>query len=161
VSFDGADPGAEPVVELYRALLSAWNARDAAGFAATLDQDAIVIGFDGSQMLGAGEVAATLGKIFADHETAGYVARVRRVRPLAPDVVLLHAVVGMVPPGGSDINPERNAVQILVARRTKGRWLITNFQNTPAAFHGRPELARDLTQELRQVLKSAAAAPAG
>jgi hypothetical protein len=30
------------------------------------------------------------------------------------------------------------------------------YQNTPAAFHGRPELARQLTDELRQVLHGSA-----
>jgi hypothetical protein len=39
-----------------------------------------------------------------------------------------------------------------VAARHGGRWLIALFQNTPAQFHGRPELAQQLTEDLRQLL---------
>ena len=31
-------------------------------------------------------------------------------------------------------------------------WRIALYQNTPAQFHGRPELSRALTEELRQLL---------
>jgi hypothetical protein len=58
----------------------------------------------------------------------------------------------MVPPGRSDINPAVNAIQLLVASHRDGRWQIELFQNTPAAFHGRPELSAALTEELRSVL---------
>jgi hypothetical protein len=39
----------------------------------------------------------------------------------------------------------------LVATRTGAGWRIVTFQNTPAAVHGRPELAQALTAELRAV----------
>ena len=71
------------------------------------------------------------------------------MRFLSANVALLRAVVGMVPPGESDLNPSVNAIQSLVAARDGGRWLAALFQNTPAAFHGRPELSESLTAELR------------
>ena len=104
-------------------------------------------------MKGSSEVEGEIGKIFAHHQTAAYVGIVRSVRFLAPDVAVLNAAVGMVPPGQSDINPPTNAIQTLVAERREGRWRAAVFQNTPAAFHGRPELAERLTEELRQALK--------
>jgi hypothetical protein len=55
----------------------------------------------------------------------------------------------MVPPGATDIKPEVNAIQVLVAVRRDGVWRVAHFQNTPAAFHGRPEAAKALTEELR------------
>ena len=58
-------------------------------------------------------------------------------------------VAGMVPPGQTRVNPAVNAVQSLVAREEGGRWLIHLFQNTPAAFHGRPDAAAALTAELQ------------
>jgi hypothetical protein len=76
------------------------------------------------------------------------------VRLLSPDVAILRAVAGMVPPGESDINPEVNAVQTLVAVKQQNNWIIALFQNTPAAFHGRPELSERLTEELRQALRT-------
>lgn len=81
-----------------------------------------------------------------------YVAKIKSVRFLAPDVAILRAIVGMVPPGQSDLNPAVNAFQTLVATRHDGQWLIALFQNTPAQFHGRPELVQQMTEELRQLL---------
>jgi uncharacterized protein (TIGR02246 family) len=141
------------VTELYRALLAAWNNQAADAFAALFAEDAIVVGYDGSQMVGRVEVAKSLREIFASHRTASYVARIRSVRFPVPELAILHAVVGMVPPGKADINPDRNAIQILVARRRDGRWQIDNFQNTPAALDGRPEVSQALTEELRATLR--------
>jgi uncharacterized protein (TIGR02246 family) len=141
-----------PITSLYRQLLDGWNRRDAAAYAALCDEESHVVGFDGSAMNGRAEIEASLRQIFASHMTAAYVAKVRDVRFLTPDVAILHAVVGMVPPGASDINPAVNAVQTLVAARRDGQWRIVLFQNTPAQFHGRPELSEYLTEELRQLL---------
>lgn len=141
-----------PIAALYRQLLDSWNRRDASGFAELFEDDGNSIGFDGSPMNGREEIAATLGQIFADHITAAYIANIRGIRSLAPDVALLRAVVGMVPPGHSDINPAVNAMQTVVAVKHGDGWRIALLQSTPAQFHGRPELADALTQELRQLL---------
>jgi uncharacterized protein (TIGR02246 family) len=144
--------GDAPIASLYRQLLDSWNRRDASAFAALFDDEGQSIGFDGSPMSGRDEIAATLGQIFADHVTATYVAKIRDIRLLAPDVALLRAVVGMVPPGQSDINPAVNAIQTMVAVNRAGEWRIALLQNTPAQFHGRPEMAEALTVELRELL---------
>lgn len=141
------------VTTQYRELLAAWNASDAKAFASLFTETALAIGYDGSQMTGRAEIESTLQTIFSDHKTARYVSKVRGVRQLGPDVAILHAVVGMVPPGQSDLNPDRHAVQTMIGRRTDAGWQIENFQNTPAAFHGRPELTKQLTEELRTVLR--------
>ena len=148
-----SNPSEETAVSaLYQQLLESWNRRDAAGFAALYDEDSDVVGFDGSQMHGRAEVEATLSQIFADHMTATYVSKIRGVRLLAPEVAVLRAVVGMIPPGKKDLNPAANAIQTLVATKQGGQWRIALFQNTPAQFHGRPELVEALTEELRQLL---------
>jgi hypothetical protein len=54
-----------------------------------------------------------------------------------------------VPRGGTDLKPENNAIQSLAAVREEEGWRIALFQSTPAAFHGRPEKAAELTGELR------------
>jgi hypothetical protein len=58
----------------------------------------------------------------------------------------------MISPVTSDINPAVNAMQTLVAMQQDGQWRIALFQNTPAQFHGRPEVAEALTEELRELL---------
>ena len=75
------------------------------------------------------------------------------MRFLAPGVAVLRAVADMVPPWQSDLNPAVNTIQTLVAAEHDGQWHIALFQNTPAQFHGRPELAQELTEELRQLLE--------
>jgi uncharacterized protein (TIGR02246 family) len=71
------------------------------------------------------------------------------VRRIGAESALLHAVVGMVPPGGTDVMPNRHAVQLLVAVLETGAWRAASLQNTPAQLHGRPEALEALTDELR------------
>jgi uncharacterized protein (TIGR02246 family) len=144
----------QSIESLYHDLLGAWDLRDAKKYASLFRTDAEVIGFDGSVMSGAKEIENQLSEIFASHPTATYVAKVRQILPFGKSGAVLSAIAGMVPRGGSDINPNVNAMQTLIAEQIEGRWKIVLFQNTPAALHGRPHLAAQLTQELRQVLKS-------
>jgi uncharacterized protein (TIGR02246 family) len=140
------------VSALYNQLLGWWNERQAEQYAALFAEDGSIVGFDGSQVDGRAAIAEHIGGVFRDHQTARYVSIVREVRLLGGDVALLRAVAGMVPPGKTDINPATNAVQSLIAVRQAGAWRIALFQNTPAQFHGRPEDAAALTEELRQLV---------
>lgn len=149
---NAAAMGDEPVEALYRHMLAAWNKRSAVEYATCFAVESNVIGFDGSQMNGQAAIEAELQRIFTDHQTASYVAKVREIRYLSPEVALLRAVVGMVPPGKTMLNPAVNAIQTMVAQRIGEQWRVTLFQNTPAQFHGRPDLAEALTQELSQLL---------
>lgn len=148
----GSPPDTSLVIALYQSLLDCWNRRDADGYGAHFAEAGNVVGFDGSQVSGRAEISAHLRQIFANHQTAAYVWKVKEVRFPAPTLAILRAVVGMVPPGQSDLNPAVNATQTLVAARHDGTWRIELFQNTPAAFHGRPELSEQFTAELRAVL---------
>jgi len=141
---------------LHQRLLDGWNQRRAERMAELFLDDGIVVGFDGSQMLGGRAVIDEMTRIFADHRPARYVGIVRQVHFLKPDVAVLHAVVGMVPPGKREIKPETNAVQTLTAVKRDGQWRIAVYQNTPARFDGRPKLAAELTAELEQALKARA-----
>ncbi|OLE27803.1 MAG: DUF4440 domain-containing protein [Actinobacteria bacterium 13_1_20CM_3_71_11] len=139
---------------LHADLLDAWNRRDAHAFAAIFAPDGLMVGFDGSQVP-AGQIIDHLTPIFADHPTAAYVTKVRRVRPLGPGTALLFAIAGMVPPGQTRLNPAVNAVQSLVAQDDDG-WRVVLFQNTPAQHHGRPDLVEQHTAELQQILDTRA-----
>jgi uncharacterized protein (TIGR02246 family) len=79
------------------------------------------------------------------------VSKVKGLRFLCPDVAILLAIVGMTPPGKAELNPTANANQMLIAVKCSGTWRIKLFQNTPAQFHGRPELVQQMTEELRQL----------
>lgn len=137
---------------LYRQLLDRWDRQDALGMASLFSIDGSLVGFDGSVINGRSEIETHLRPIFAAHPTPTYVAKIREVRLLAHDVVLLRAVAGLVPRDKTDLNPNLNTIQSLVARNQSDGWRIELFQNTPAAFHGRPELSAQLTAELRALL---------
>lgn len=141
------DDSAAAVRDLYAQLLTAWNERDADRFGALFAADGGCVGFDGSQMHGS-QITEQLKPIFADHPTGAYVAKVRQVRAVGPDAVLLRAIVGMVPAGADELMPGVNSVQALLAERTSGGWRIVLLQNTPAQHHGRPDLVEQHTAEL-------------
>jgi uncharacterized protein (TIGR02246 family) len=133
--------------------LAAWDEQDAAGYADLFAEDGSIVGFDGSMVDGRQAIEDHLAGIFADHRTARFVPIVREVRPLSGDAYLLRAVVGMVPPGGDDLNPATNAIQSMVAVRKGNGWQIALFHTTPAQFHSRPEAAAALTEELQEDLR--------
>jgi uncharacterized protein (TIGR02246 family) len=150
---DSPSPDEIEVRELYRQMLDGWNKRNADAFAAPFAEDGESIGFDGSQLVGRTDIVSTLRQIFADHPTAPYVSKIKSVTLLSPEVAILRAIAGMVPPGQSDINPAVNTLQTLIAVKRDRQWRIVLFQNTPAQFHGRPDLVQQMTAELRDLLK--------
>jgi uncharacterized protein (TIGR02246 family) len=139
--------------ELYARMVEAWDKRNARDFALAFASDGSLVGFDGSQVNGQLEIGAHVTEIFSHHQTPRYVSIVREVRLLGNDITLLRANTGLVPSGKDDIDPALNAVQSMIAVQKGGDWKISLFQNTPAAFHGRADLVKQLTEELRAKLK--------
>lgn len=138
---------------LYSRLIEAWDKRNARDYALQFAPDGVLVGFDGSQVNGQLEVGGHVTEVFTHHQTPRYVTIIRDVRPLTTDVTLLRANAGLIPPGKDDIDPALNAIQSMVAVRKADAWRIALFHNTPAAFHMRPELAKQLTDELRAKLR--------
>lgn len=136
---------------LYQQILDGWNQRNGALMAAAFAADGEQIGFDGS-LVPAPSIAETMDQIFTHHQTATYVAKVQSVRLLGEDVALLRAIAGMVPPGQRTINPAVNAHHTVLVERRDGEWRVVLFQNTPAQFHGRPELVAQMTAELQELV---------
>ena len=140
------------VETLYCNLLDRWNYGDAAGFSSLFRDDGSIVGFDGTSVESAHCIEVHLAAIFADHEQPTYVSKVREIRPLGADAALLRAVAGLVPPGESQIKPELNATQTLVAVRRNGDWRIAHFQNTPTSLDSRPDERDALTDELQALV---------
>jgi len=140
------------IQNLYLNLINAWNKRDAKEMAEQFTEQGVQIGFDGSKIIGREQILSHLKSIFENHPTAPFVTKIKDIRPLGTDAAILHAIAGMIPPGKSDIDPAVNAHQTLVAVKKDHSWYIELFQNTPAQFHGRPELVNEMTEELRQQL---------
>ncbi len=140
------------ILALYEDMLTAWNNRDGDAFAAHFAGDGAAIGFDGSEHAGRELIASDMKGIFKDHPTGRYVWKVRSIRLLGTDAAILRAISGIVPAGQTDLNPQINALQTLTAEKRDGQWRTILFQNTPAQYHGRPELLEQLTAELRELL---------
>ena len=134
------------IESLYKELLTNWNRQDAQAMALLFSDNANMVGFDGSEINGKNQIEAELKNIFAHHKTAGYVWKIKEIRLLSPDVALLRAMVGMIPPDKKELNPDTNAIQSMVVTKQNGIWKISLFQNTPAQFHGRPELLKQMTK---------------
>lgn len=141
------------VQALYQQLIDGWNNRSARAMADQFAEDGEMIGFDGSQAIGREEIFSHLDPIFKEHPTPPFVTKVKNVRFLDSDAAILRAIAGMVPPGQSEIDPKLNTHHTLVAVKKDGKWQIALFQNTPAQFHGRPELVEQMTEELIQLLR--------
>ena len=139
---------------LYKKLLENWNKNISSDFANLFLEDGNVIGFDGSQMNGRQQIDNELDQIFSNHKVASYVGIIREIRSIAPGIFIVRAVAGMVPPGKTEIMPERNAIQSLVVTREQEGFSIALYQNTPASFDGRPELSKQLTEELQVLFNS-------
>jgi uncharacterized protein (TIGR02246 family) len=139
---------------LYDQLIAAWNDHEGEAMAEPFAEDGVIIGFDGSVSSGRQAIGTEMSNIFADHETGRYAVKVQSVRALGPQAVILRAIAGLVPPGQRAINAETNSHQTVVAQAQDGQWRIVLFQNTPAQFHGRPELVEDMTRELQAVADS-------
>ena len=148
-----AHPAETQICALYASFLDGWNRRSGAAVAAGFADDGDIIGFDGSHHRGRLSIAADLRQVFGSHQTPSYVGVVRSVRPVAPGVAALLAHAGMIPAGASDFDPDLHTVHTMVAvDQGGGRWRISLFQATPAAWHQHPEAREALTQELRGLL---------
>lgn len=141
----------QEIRSLYKDLLESWNKSNAVDFSNLFSSTGNAIGFDGSQMNGKKEIEEELGKVFRNHKVSTYVSIIQEVRSLSNHVYILRAFVGMVPPGKSEIDPRVNAIQTIVAQKENGEFKIAVLQNTPAAFHERPELSKHFTDELQKV----------
>ncbi|MGH2416025.1 MAG: SgcJ/EcaC family oxidoreductase [Microcystaceae cyanobacterium] len=149
-----SNPADEAAIHaLYQQILDGWNKGSGDAFAAPFAEDADFVAFDGSYFKGRQEIAS-FHQMHFDQFLKGtrLIGKVRSVRFLTPEVAIMHAVAGTVMQGQTDIEPERNSIQTLVAMKRDGKWHLAAFQNSRAQFMGRPELAQELTEELRQLL---------
>jgi len=116
--------------------------------ASAFDADGLMVGFDGTLHRGAKEIEDSMGQIFRQHPTPPYMTKVKSVRFLSQDVAQLEALVGMIPPQKTELDPKLNAFQVMTAVRRAKQWAMAHFQTTPAHSHGRPEAVAAMTQEI-------------
>jgi uncharacterized protein (TIGR02246 family) len=151
-------PQEQAVQTLYRELIRSWNRCDARGFAALFSESGRYVGADGNETSGRVAIEVELARTFERFPPRPCVGIVRSVRLLSDNVALVSAAAGMYPPGSYRVDPSVNTLQTLLSTREDGRWRAVLYQNTPAEFRGRPDLAQQLTVDLDRALERSAAA---
>jgi uncharacterized protein (TIGR02246 family) len=148
-----APEDAAAVESLLQQLMDGWNRGSGAGFATPFADDGQQIAFDGTHFRNRGEIAVFHQQLFERFlKGTRLVGKITDMQKLSPDVILAHAIGGTVMPDETDLAPDRNSVQTLVAVKRSGEWRIAAFHNSRAEFMGRPEAAEALTDELRKLL---------
>lgn len=137
---------------LYTSLIQAWNDRNAIAMASLFMDQGELIGFDGSYMKGRTTIEGELLNIFSHHKTAPFISKLKDIQFLSDEIALVRGIVGMTKDGTHEINPQVNAHQTLIAKKQGSDWKIALFQNTPAQFHGKPELVEEMTKELQSLI---------
>jgi uncharacterized protein (TIGR02246 family) len=133
--------------------MDGWNRGSGEAFASPFAEDGDLVGFDGTHLKGRQEIASFHQQLFDTYvKGTRLVGKIRSVRFLTSDVALMHVVGGTIMADQTDIEPERNSVQTLVATKNRGEWRLAAFQNTRAQYLGRPKEAQALTEELRRLL---------
>ena len=141
------------ICALYRQMMEGWNAASGYAFACPFEENSDLVGFDGTYIKGRQEIAFFHQHLFDMFlKRSRLVGKVRSVRFLTSDIAVMHAIGGTVMAGQTDLDPERNSVQTLVAVKRNGKWSLAAFQNTRATYIGRPDESQKLTEELQALL---------
>lgn len=119
------------VRHLFQQLMDAWAAGDAKAYAALFTADADYYAFDGVNQKGRMAIEAGHKPLFerflkGSKLTGGIVD----MQPLAPDVMLLHAVGSILDAGRTSPKAERLSSQTLVAVKAQEEWRFRSFHNT-------------------------------
>ncbi len=114
---------------LYQQAMDGWNRGSGEAFASPFAEDGDLVGFDGTHLKGRQEIASFHQQLFDTYvKGTRLVGKIRSVRFLTSDVALMHVVGGTIMAGQTDIEPERNSVQTLVATKTEGNGVWLHFK---------------------------------
>ena len=113
-----------------QAMIEAWNAGDAQGFAAPFAEDATFIAFEGTILTGRKAIVDFHRPLF-DMQLKGtrLEGGASFVRFSRPDVAVMHARCGMMPAGRDETLASRESMQLFVCTREDGRWQVDAVLN--------------------------------
>ena len=147
-------------------MVAAWNRGDADAFAAPFTDAADFVAFEGTHLQGRDQVAAFHRQIFATVVKGTHLeGGVRFVRLLAGDRAVMHAWARYTNlPGVHPPTPGRLSMQLFVATKRGGQWLVDAMQNSrqltledQELFDAIESLPADARQRLPELLDSLAA----
>lgn len=122
-----------PIDAVLARLAAAWDAGDAAGYAAQFTDDATYVVFDGTVLRGAKAIEDVHRWLFDGplhgSKMGGAQQAPSPVRFLRPDVAHVVIESGIRPVGQADLTPDRASVVSLVLIETPSGWRIAAFHN--------------------------------
>lgn len=122
--------GEEAIHDLFRQMLTSWDAGDSDAYATQFTNDADYITFDGTHLKGREAIAAVHRQLFTFMKGSSLKGQITGIRFLSPDIALVHTTGAILLPGDTEIRPERKSIQTMVATKQNDYWLFTAFQNT-------------------------------
>jgi uncharacterized protein (TIGR02246 family) len=116
---------------LLQRVLVAWERGDGRALAAEFADDGDVVFFEGSCLQGRHQIEAVMQHLFETTlRGTRYLAQVKAVRFVTPEVALMQTLGGVVFPEETIIPVERCSIQTFVIVRIRGTWSVASFQNT-------------------------------
>lgn len=112
-------------------MYEAWARNDARRYAATYEEDADYVTFDGTRLRGRTAIEASHRQLFESVlEGTRIVGDVESIRFVTPEVAIVHATGAVVWPWHEGVPPRRQSRQTLVFVKRDGAWRATTFHNT-------------------------------
>ena len=135
---------------IHQRMIDAWNAGDAAAFAAPFTDEADFVAFEGTHLKGRREITAFHQQIF-DTVVKGtrLQGEVKFVYFLSAVVAVMHSVVRVSLRGQTKASPSRDSMQLTVVTKRDGEWRSEGLMN-----------ARRLTMERQLFLDDIDSLPA-
>jgi uncharacterized protein (TIGR02246 family) len=123
-------PDEEAIRAIHQGMIDAWNAGDAAAFAAPFTEDADFVAFEGTRLKGRREIAAFHQQIF-DTVVKGtsLQGEVKSVRLLNAELAVMHSVVRVTLPGQTAPSLSRDSMQLTVVAKRDGEWRSEGLMN--------------------------------
>jgi uncharacterized protein (TIGR02246 family) len=119
--------------ELLRAMQDAWARGDGAGYATACTDDARYVTASGLRIIGRPAIAESHQRIFdsALRGTHLDIDQPVELRPVASNVVLVHASGAVLFPDRTEAPPRATAMLTMVAVNDGNAWRFASFTNTP------------------------------
>jgi uncharacterized protein (TIGR02246 family) len=128
VKHDGVE---SKLQNLLQRVLAAWERGDGRALAAEFADDGDIVFFEGSCLQGRPQIEAVMQHLFETTlRDTRYLAQVKALRFVTPEVALMQTLGGVVFPEETIIPVERCSVQTFVIVRIRGTWSVASFQNT-------------------------------
>jgi uncharacterized protein (TIGR02246 family) len=129
----------EAAADIRARLAGAWNAGDAAAYAAEFTPDATYVAFTGDVMNGRTEIENVHRWLFEGPlrgSRMGWSADGGDVRLVHPGVAVVVSSGGVRPAEGAELTADRASVQTSVLVEQDGKWLVAAFHNTRQESRG-------------------------